>query len=65
MEVSAKMKLASALVDSLGKGQVLAWSLEEKALVGPLLCSGATSPDPETGKTQGPSGKGVGGVLGG
>jgi hypothetical protein len=28
-------KLASALVDFLGKGQVLAWSLEEKALVAP------------------------------
>ena len=30
------MKRASALVDSLGEGQVLAWSLEEKALVAPF-----------------------------
>jgi hypothetical protein len=29
------MELAGTLVDSLGKGQVLAWSLEEKALVAP------------------------------
>jgi hypothetical protein len=36
MAVSAKSKLASALVESLGKGQVLAWSLEEKALVAPF-----------------------------
>jgi hypothetical protein len=34
--VSAKSELANALVESLGKGQVLAWSLEEKTLVAPF-----------------------------
>jgi hypothetical protein len=34
--VTAKSKPANALVESLGNGQVLAWSLEEKALVAPF-----------------------------
>jgi hypothetical protein len=35
LEVSAKMKPAKTFVESFGQGEVMAWSMEEKALVAP------------------------------
>ena len=33
--VTNKMKRATALVDSLGKGELMAWTIEDKELVAP------------------------------
>jgi hypothetical protein len=35
MAVTEKLKRATALVDSLGKGELIAWTMEDKELVAP------------------------------